>query len=80
MRALLEEYHLYEDLVRINNDEYFQLNFRATDVEEVFAAIQTQEDYVKDRSCLFFLFNLKATSQKDVYLVLKWLVVTHRLL
>lgn len=80
MRALLEEYHLYEDLVRINNDEYFQLNFRATDVEDVFAAIQTQEDYVKDRSCLFFLFNLKATSQKDVYLVLKWLVVTHRLL
>lgn len=32
MGELLKEYVLYEELMRINNDEYFQLHFRAPEL------------------------------------------------
>lgn len=66
--------------MRIDNEEYFQLDFKARELEEVFSAIRNQQDYAHDQSCLFFLFNLKAIGRKPIHLVLKWLVVTHQLL
>jgi hypothetical protein len=59
MKEVLKEYVLYQDLVRLNNDEYYQASFTTPDIQDVFASIKCQEDYQDDRSCLFFLFNLK---------------------
>lgn len=66
--------------MRINNSEYFQTGFKAPDLLEVFTSITNEQDYVNDKSCLFFLTNLKAMGKKNPYLALKWLIVTHQLL
>ncbi len=33
MKELLKDYHLYEDLLRLNNDDYFQSDFKVPEVE-----------------------------------------------
>lgn len=80
MSTVLQEYRLYEELLRINNDEYYQIDFKTEQLIEVFTAIKDHVDYSRDRSCQFYLINLKTTNQKDVYLVFKWLLVTHKVL
>ena len=43
MKEMLKEYRIYTDLVRLNNDDYFQLNFRTPDIEDVFVSIRSKQ-------------------------------------
>ena len=42
MKEMLKEYRLYTDLVRLNNDDYFQVDFRTPDIDDVFSSISNR--------------------------------------
>ena len=80
MKELLKEYHLYEDLSRLNNIDYFQQEFTVPEVEQVFLSLKTHSEFISDRSCQLFLINMRATEDKNPFIVMKWLVCVHRLI
>lgn len=81
MSEFLKEYHLYEDLARLNHDDYFQGSFDTPETADFFASLSSKGELeLQSRSVRIFFFNLRHTSDKNVYLVLKWLLSCHRLL
>jgi hypothetical protein len=77
----LKEYHLYDDLVRLNNDDYYQITFDTPDTFDFFSKILSFQDLkTHSQTAKIFFFNLRHTSDKNVYMMLKWLIVVHRLI
>ena len=81
MGEILKEYHLYEDLSRINHLEYFQETFDTPDLTALLTAITNQDEYrFHFNSVRVYFCNMMHVGDKPVYIVLKWLIVAHRLL
>jgi hypothetical protein len=76
----LKDYHLCEDLTRLNHDDYFHSHFQAPELYEAICGPASFEEFREQsrNRCIYFL-NLAHTDDKNVFIVLKWLLVAHQI-
>ena len=69
--------------MRLNHPDYFQATFDTPDTLTHFAAVDAvgggQHRTPEGNSVRFFLKNLQFSQEKDVFLMLKWLITTHKI-
>lgn len=81
MSEFLQEYHLYGDMSRLNNETYFSDSFDVPDVNDFLAGVAGPADLKqKSKTLKIYILNLCRGKEKSAFVELKWLLCLHRAL
>jgi hypothetical protein len=79
MCEFLKEYHLFGDMCRLNNEEYFAEGFDVQDIHEFLGALtDPQLMQLNNKTLRIYLLNLIRGKEKSVFVELKWLLCLHQ--
>jgi hypothetical protein len=78
MCEFLKEYHLFSDMCRLNNEEYFAEGFQVPDINEFLGALTDPSlMQLNAKTLRIYLMNVVRAKEKSVLVALKWLLCLH---